>query len=236
MSDVEQQIEQWRAGLAGSETFGTDDIRELESHVREEMDHLKSQGLSDGEAFLVARHRLGDAERLEQEFAKVDPQVRLLSRLRWIAAGMLLWMIAGRISGAAAEASLLWFGYLHILGTAGLTVVQIVVPVAIMTAVVAAGLGWYARYTRTRLRTGQGLSRAQMVALTLGCLLLIQVLLGLSIVLRVWMPRPADMAWYEQVKQANFYSAWAFAFLIPILPTGFFLVLYLRGRREAPVQ
>jgi hypothetical protein len=35
MSEIEKQIEQWRAGLAGAETLGPADIRELESHLRE---------------------------------------------------------------------------------------------------------------------------------------------------------------------------------------------------------
>jgi hypothetical protein len=235
MSDVEKQIEQWRTGLAGSETFGTADIRELESHLREEIDHLKSLKLSDEEAFLVARHRLGDTARLEQEFAKINPQGWLVSRLCWITAGMLLWVVAGGVGGTVSVA-LLWLGCLHILGTVGLTIVRIVLPLTTVAAVVAAGLWWYLRYTRTRLRTGHGPSRARMVAVALGCLLIVQVLFGLNIGQRVCMVRSTDMAWYARVVQAGVYSDLASAVLVPTLLTGLFLVLYLRRRRDIQVQ
>ena len=235
MSDVEKQIEQWRAGLGGSEALTEADMRELESHLREEMDHLKSHGLSDAEALLVARYRLGDTEHLEQEFAKVSLHTRLLSRLRWITAGMLLWVIAGSVGGNVCGV-LQWLGCLHILGTAGLTIAQAVVPSATAAVVVAVGLWWYVRYTRMRLRTGHGLSRAKMVALALGCLLFILVLFGLNIGQRTWVALSTDRAWYARVMQATGYSQLASALLVPTLLTGFFLVLHLRGRREAPVR
>ena len=81
MSDVEKQIEQWRAGLASSEMLAETDIRELENHLREEIDHLRSRSLSEDEAFWVARHRLGDPAALENEFAKLRPHRWLLHRL-----------------------------------------------------------------------------------------------------------------------------------------------------------
>ncbi len=93
MSDVEKRIEQWRAGLAGSELLGGSDVTELESHLREEMGHLKSSGLSDEEAFLVARHRLGHTAALEEEFAKVHPHRRLAHHLYWMVMGVLSWFV-----------------------------------------------------------------------------------------------------------------------------------------------
>jgi hypothetical protein len=54
------RYEQWRTHLAGSELLGNSTVNELEGHLREEMEHLKTSGLSDEEAFLVAQHRLGD--------------------------------------------------------------------------------------------------------------------------------------------------------------------------------
>jgi hypothetical protein len=235
MSDLERQIEQWRAGLADSETLASGDIRELESHLREEMDHLKSQGLSGEEAFLVARHRLGDTAHLEQEFAKVNPHRWLVSRLCWIMAGILLWMVAGSV-GAAVSTVLLWFGCLHVLGTTGLTVIRSVLPPAAMAAVIAAGLWWYSRYTRTGLSPGHSLSRARVVALALGSLLLVQVAFGLNMGMRVWMARTMDMAWYARVVKVSVCGDLAWALLTPILLTALFIVLYLRARREATVM
>jgi hypothetical protein len=68
MSDIERQIEQWRIGLAASELLGNSDVSELENHLREEMEQLKTSDLSDEEAFLIARRRLGDTEALAAEF------------------------------------------------------------------------------------------------------------------------------------------------------------------------
>jgi hypothetical protein len=93
MSDVEKRIEQWRVDLAGSECLGRAEVQELESHLREEIQNLRTAGLSDEEAFLVGRRRLGDRAALEQEFAKVNPHRRLAHRLYWMILGMLTWFV-----------------------------------------------------------------------------------------------------------------------------------------------
>jgi hypothetical protein len=106
MSDVEKQIEQWRAGLASSETFGNADIRELEIHLREELEHLRSLSLSDEEAFLVAHHRLGDTAALENEYAKVNTPRRLTNHLWWLAVGVFAYLVADNFAGATSQISL----------------------------------------------------------------------------------------------------------------------------------
>ena len=50
MSDIEKRIEQWREELAGSELLGHSDIAELENHLRDQMEQLRTAGLSDDEA------------------------------------------------------------------------------------------------------------------------------------------------------------------------------------------
>ena len=105
MSDVEKQIEQWRGGLSGSDTLAGPDIRELESHLREEMEHLKSLPLSDEETFLIARHRLGDPATLDREFAKVNGNRRFLRRLTWGIMGVLVYFAALTFTNAASALS-----------------------------------------------------------------------------------------------------------------------------------
>ena len=102
MSDIENRINQWRADLTASETLGTADINELESHLREEISHLQDTGLSDMEALLVARHRLGDPAVLEGEFAKLNTHGRLVSRIRWMAAGILFYLLVTSFCSAAS--------------------------------------------------------------------------------------------------------------------------------------
>jgi hypothetical protein len=106
MSDVEKRIEQWREGLAGSELLSGSDVNELESHLRDGMEHLKTAGLSDNEAFLVARHRLGDTIALEEEFAKVNSPRRLRDRLCWMIAGVLAYWVAVHFASAASGIAL----------------------------------------------------------------------------------------------------------------------------------
>lgn len=106
MSDVEQRIERWRTSLAGSELFRGEDVAELESHLREEMKHLRTSGLSDKEAFFVARSRLGDTAALEEEFAKVNAPRRLRNRFCWMIAGVLAYWVAVHFGDAASGISL----------------------------------------------------------------------------------------------------------------------------------
>jgi hypothetical protein len=106
MSDVEKRIEQWRVDLAGSELLSHSDVNELESHLRDEMEHLQTSGLSDEETFLVARRRLGDMAALEEEFAKLNAPRRLTNRLWWMVAGVLAYLVAAHFSGVASQVSL----------------------------------------------------------------------------------------------------------------------------------
>lgn len=105
MSDVEARIEQWRAGLGGSETIGPADLEEMESHLRDEITHLKTAGLSDAEAFLVARRRLGNPAALEEEFLKVSPHRRIASHLSWMTVGMLAYLSVSNLSECATYTS-----------------------------------------------------------------------------------------------------------------------------------
>jgi hypothetical protein len=59
------------------------DIDELESHLKDEIDRLKSQGLSEQEAFIVGTHRLGKPDALADEFAKVNESLWLRTKCFW---------------------------------------------------------------------------------------------------------------------------------------------------------
>jgi hypothetical protein len=57
---IEEQIEQWRSYLRRRQAIRTNDVEELEDHLREQVSALVDAGLSDDEAFLVAVKRMGD--------------------------------------------------------------------------------------------------------------------------------------------------------------------------------
>ena len=102
MFDLNEEIAEWRSNLAGSEALDASAVNELESHLREEIESLTSENLSDEEAFWLARRRLGGAGALAAEFAKINRSALVKNRLFWMAAGVLAYMLAVQ-SGAAAS-------------------------------------------------------------------------------------------------------------------------------------
>lgn len=67
--NVESQIAEWRAFVAGSPGLNGRDLDELEDHLRGQIAELNSAGLADDEAFLVAVKRMGDLDGLSREYA-----------------------------------------------------------------------------------------------------------------------------------------------------------------------
>ncbi|MHC4744052.1 MAG: permease prefix domain 1-containing protein [Planctomycetota bacterium] len=104
MFDLNEQITKWRTSLAESEKCSKADIDELENHLREEIDNLTPAGLSQQEAFAIAKGRLGDTASLEDEFAKVNGGYMFRNRLFWMAAGAFAYLVAGCLAGASGNA------------------------------------------------------------------------------------------------------------------------------------
>jgi hypothetical protein len=100
MFDLNEQINRWRGNLAQSETLGSSDIDELESHLHEEIENLTTLKLSDEEAFLIATHRLGSTDSLAEEYEKINRVVKFRHRLFWIATGILGYFLATYLADA----------------------------------------------------------------------------------------------------------------------------------------
>ncbi|SFV22453.1 permease prefix domain 1-containing protein [Pseudidiomarina donghaiensis] len=69
--DLEQSIAQWRQFVLRRSAILNDDADELESHLRDQIDALLTQGLHADEAFLIATKRIGNIEAVSQQFAEV---------------------------------------------------------------------------------------------------------------------------------------------------------------------
>ncbi|MBT3276295.1 MAG: hypothetical protein HN368_24320, partial [Spirochaetales bacterium] len=69
---VEKEVAQWKAYLRLHGELGDEDLNELESHLRDEMENLQSGGLTEEESFIVAVRRAGQASELAGEFSKVQ--------------------------------------------------------------------------------------------------------------------------------------------------------------------
>jgi len=113
MFDLNEQITKWRTSLAESEKCSKPDIDELETHLREEIEHLASAELSQQEAFVIAKGRLGDTPSLENEFAKVNGGYILRNRLFWMVVGVIAYLMAECLAGAFGNAGV------YIVGQAG---------------------------------------------------------------------------------------------------------------------
>ncbi|MGX5694912.1 permease prefix domain 1-containing protein [Agromyces soli] len=68
--DLDARIASWRSWIERREAISPADVDELESHLRDQVDHLLATGLDDEEAFLVAVKRLGALDELSREYAR----------------------------------------------------------------------------------------------------------------------------------------------------------------------
>ena len=68
--ELEAQIDRWRAYVQVRRAISPTDVDELEDHLRGQVADLRSTGLDDDEAFLIAIKRLGNFDAVSREFAR----------------------------------------------------------------------------------------------------------------------------------------------------------------------
>lgn len=112
---LEHQIDQWRTWVLRRRAITPDDAAELEDNLRGRIADLRSGGLDDDEAFLVAVRRMGSLDDVSREFAREHSE-RLWKQLvlvpetpaeadgRWRDLGVLLALAVG--AGVAVKALL----------------------------------------------------------------------------------------------------------------------------------
>ncbi|MFR4997208.1 MAG: permease prefix domain 1-containing protein [Clostridium paraputrificum] len=72
MFNLDESIKYWRNDLNKNDVLSLDDLEELESHLMDEITVLKEKDLSEEEAFLVAKSRIGQNDIIEEEYKKVN--------------------------------------------------------------------------------------------------------------------------------------------------------------------
>ncbi len=72
MFDLELNISSWCDYLRSSGKLDEVDVIELENHLREQIDELIENGLSEDEAFLISVKRLGNVNLISEEYSKVN--------------------------------------------------------------------------------------------------------------------------------------------------------------------
>lgn len=100
-------LERWREELGQSPAFRTENLDELEAHLRDSVKRLQTHGLSEEEAFLVAARRIGKSGPLEIEFAKINGRAVWLDRFLWLLLGAQLWLFLMAIIGSIGRGAVL---------------------------------------------------------------------------------------------------------------------------------
>jgi hypothetical protein len=88
--DLNAAIENWRSELVAQPNLAPDDLRELETHLRDDIAGFQQRGLNDEESFLLARQRVGQPQQLGEEFLKVDPAKVWRRRVAGMVAAILI--------------------------------------------------------------------------------------------------------------------------------------------------
>jgi hypothetical protein len=96
--DLNQAIQCWRENLAQSPAFRSENLYELETHLRDSIALLQRKDLTAEESFLIATKRIGNNGMLEAEFAKQNARSVWLDRALWILFGAQLWSLASVLS------------------------------------------------------------------------------------------------------------------------------------------
>ncbi len=69
-AELEAQIGQWRGYVRRHRAISSNDVDELEHHLRDQVTDLRESGLAQDEAFLVAVKRMGRLDEVSREFAR----------------------------------------------------------------------------------------------------------------------------------------------------------------------
>ncbi len=87
---LEQNIAMWRASLKSGSEMTDDNLIELESHLLDDIEALTKNGLTESEAFLVAKHRIGHKDELSSEYKKINQWTYFFEQLKPFLLGFLL--------------------------------------------------------------------------------------------------------------------------------------------------
>lgn len=90
--DLEKNIAQWKQMLS-QKGMNHENMLELESHLLDEIDLLKTKDLNVEEAFFIARKRIGTVDTLTEEYKKIDDAVIPLASLMTALKGILLYFV-----------------------------------------------------------------------------------------------------------------------------------------------
>lgn len=119
MFDLEKAMAQWRHGLKKGGKISREAVDELESHLYDQIDHFVSAGRTQQEAFEKAVVRLGDIDKLNEEFSKV--RIGSAGPVEIIEREVLVMSSGKTAHGERLTMALLFVGFCGIIGWVGST-------------------------------------------------------------------------------------------------------------------
>jgi len=216
MFNLNEQINKWRSNLAQSQTLGSSDIDELESHLREEIENLTDLKLSNEEAFLIATHRLGSTESLAEEYEKINRSSIFRRRLSLMITGILAYLLATYFAIAASK------GCIWLAATGGIRGYKLGV-IGFVSQILTLVATFFFGYFICKLISHRPGFRKQINQLTTRLILLTSLLVFLIIIAvsRISFPvmafRIMSAQEYGQVAQALAYTKLLWSVLLPAL-------------------
>lgn len=130
MFELDNEIQRWKSAFTNNGAVSCEQILEMESHLRDQIDALQSHGLSSQEAFTVARMRIGEVSEIECEFAKIQPKRKYQFRAIWMLAGYLFFTLVGSLVALTGTGTSAGLGLLGVSA----------VPTAAVVALIQTGL------------------------------------------------------------------------------------------------
>lgn len=232
MFDLNEQIAKWRSGLAESEKCSKADIDELESHLREEIDNLTPAGLSQQEAFVVAKGRLGDTASLENEFAKVNGGYMFRNRVFWMVAGAFAYLVAKFSAEASGYAGAL-IGSLASLEPSTSAVIGLATGVLGFGVVLLLFcLACSPNANLLRFNGFRGRRRGKVIILTF-LVTVVPALIGVKILFTILIARTVGASYYGSMHIFSLPFSLAFSILLPVVLAVVLIKLRLSRYRAA---
>ena len=223
MFDLEREIRSWRASLERNAAFRPEDLGELESHLRDQIEDLTAAGGSREKAFLAATARIGSGEELAREYAKEGVHPFWSVRTAWLLIGVVVMIVLPGLAFLPAWAIASVSAWLEI-PLSGL-------PMAVAALLVfAAVLGPSYLAGRALLRHGVPDRVRQSGTLIIGFPFLVIALVSVTIAVQILATMLGTPDFYHQMVALVSYSTSMLRLFIPVLLGGFLIRNWNRFR------
>ncbi|MHC5082838.1 MAG: hypothetical protein ACYTET_02715 [Planctomycetota bacterium] len=224
MFELESAIANWRSELLHKQTMTMQDIDELESHLREEVESLNLSGLSKEEAFMVSSHRIGDSSVITQEYAKVNSKEIWRNRVFWMLSGVFALMVITSLSSflsAGSKAVFTWFNISPSLTGIVSSSVQIFASIGLVIALVGCLRNISSNIQRRQMKFRNVLWQ---------CILLIFLLKTFTFFLSIFHVQRYGLEGLKTMSVASRYVLGSWTLIWPLVLAG--LLLWLRPARK----